>query len=231
MSGIMSATALGYTALGMSVLGAVGTAVSSYSQGAAQQNAARQQATQAMMQGMMENESAQFQANVANMNAEMAEDEGKEAKKIGYDNAQKARLQAAQVVGEQRSAMAASGAQVDQGAFLDLALDTAEKGELDALALNEQGLWADYNKRMEGANFRANATGARTAGGMALAKGNAQSSLFNAQANSYSPWLSAGTSLIGGLGSALGTYGLMNAKGGGGHPDAGKNQRNSWYKW
>lgn len=207
------ASAIPIISLVVGGLGAVGSAYSSYQQGVAQQNAARQQATQAMLQGMMENESAQFQANVATMNAEMAEEEGKEAKKIGYDNAQKARLQAAQMIGGQRSAMAASGAQVDQGAFLDLTLDTAEKGELDALALNEQGLWADYNKRLEGANMRANATGMATAGSMALAKGNAQSSLFNAQANSYSPWLSAGTSLIGGMGSALGTYGLMSAKG------------------
>lgn len=215
MSGVTSATVLGYSALAASVLGAVGSAYSSYSQGMAQQNAARQQATQAMMQGMMENESAQFQANVATMNAEMAEEEGKEAKKIGYDNAQKARRQAAQLIGEQRSAMAASGAQVDQGAFLDLNLDTAEKGELDALALNEQGLWADYGKRLEGANIRANATGMRTSGSMALAKGNAQSSLFNAQANSYSPWLSAGTSLLGGMGQAayMGTQMFPKKKG------------------
>lgn len=222
--------AVPFIVMGISALGAVGSAVSSYQQGVAQQSAAKQQATQAMIQGMMENEASQFQSKVAVMNAEMAEAEGKEAKKIGYDNAQKARQQAAQLIGQQRSAMASSGAQVDQGAFLDLTLDTAEKGELDALAMNEQGLWADYNKRLEGANLRANATGMRTAGSMALAKGGAQSSLFNAQANSYSPWLSAGTSLISGLGSAMGTYGTISTRGGGGM-DTPKSKSDHWYKW
>lgn len=215
MSGIISATTLGYISLGMSALGVAGSVASSVQQGQAQQAAARQQADMAMMQGMMENESAQFQADVANMNAESAEDEGREAKKAAYDNAQRTRMNAAQIVGQQRSAMAASGAQVDQGANLDLQLDTMEKGELDALAVNESGLWADYNKRLEAANYRAQGVGAATAGSMALAKGGAQSSLFNAQANSYMPWLSAGSTLLSGLGSVGMNYLSVRPKTGG----------------
>lgn len=222
-------TALSIATLALSAVGVAGSAVSSYQQGMAQQQAAKQQANMAMMQGMMENESAQFQAKVANMNAQTAEDEGREAKKVGYENAQRKRLEAAQIVGAQRSAMSASGAQVDQGANLDLQLDTMEKGELDALAVNEQGQWADYNKRLEAANFRAQGVGAATAGSMAMAKGSAQSSLYNAQSQT-TPWLSAGSSLLSGLGSAAYNYTSLQPPGGG-DPNAGKNQHNSWYKW
>ncbi|MEG2173798.1 MAG: hypothetical protein RRY29_11170 [Desulfovibrionaceae bacterium] len=189
--------------LAVSAIGTAASAYSSYQQGQAQQSAAKQQADAAMIQGMMDNETAQFQAKSAEMNAQMIEDEGKEAKRVGYENAQKKRLEAAGMVGQQRLAAASSGAQVDQGSFLDKQLDTVEKGELDALASNEQGLWEDYNKRLQAAGERSKAIGYAGAGTMALTKARGQSSLFSAKANSYTPWLPAGTSLLKGGNSLL----------------------------
>lgn len=179
-----------------SVVGAVGGAYSSYQQGMAQQQAAKQQANMAMMQGAMENDQAQFNATVATMDAEKAEEEGREAKKEGYDNAQRKRLEAAKVIGQQRAEAGASGAQVDQGNFLDQRLDTAEKGEVDALAINEQGLWADYNKRLEGASHRAQATGLAGSGAMALKQADLKVSMQRNKPKEQVSWLSGGSKLV-----------------------------------
>lgn len=189
--------------LAVSAIGTAASAFSSYQQGQSQQAAAKQQADAAMMQGMMDNEAAQFQAKSAELNAQMIEDEGKEAKRVGYENAQKKRLDAATMVGQQRLAAGSSGAQVDQGSFMDKQLDTVEKGELDALASNEEGLWQDYNKRLQAAGERSKGIGYAGAGAMALTKARGQSSLFSAKANSYVPWLPAGTQMLNGANSLL----------------------------
>lgn len=187
-------------------VGAIGTAASAYSsiqQGQAQQAAAKQQADAAMIQGMMENENAQFQAKSAELNAQMIEEEGKTAKREGYDAAQKKRLEAASMVGQQRLAAAGSGAQVDQGSFMDKQLDTVEKGELDAFSLNEQGLWNDYDKRLQAAGERSKGIGYAGAGAMALTKARGQASMFNAKANNNNSWLPAGTTLLNGANNIL----------------------------
>lgn len=178
------------------VLGMAFNLFGTIQQGQAAQAAAKQQADAAMWQGMLDNENAQFQAKAAEMNAQMLEEDGKEAKREGYDKAQKKRFEAASIVGQQRLAAGASGAQVDQGSFLDKQLDTVEKGELDALAINEQGLWADYDKRVQAADQRSRGMGYAGAGEMALARGRAKSSLFSAKSNSYTPWLPMATTLL-----------------------------------
>lgn len=61
--------------------------------------------------------------------------------------------------------MESSTPQVDAGAALDLNLDTTEKGELDALALQEQGLQQDYMKRVEAWNLREQAVQPHYEGG------------------------------------------------------------------
>lgn len=182
-------------AIGMA-LSTFSTAYSAIQQGQAARAAAKQQANAAMWQGMLDNENAQFEAKSAEMNAQMLEEDGKEAKREGYDNAQRKRLEAASMVGKQRLEAGASGAQVDQGSFLDQQLDTVEKGELDAFAINEQGLWEDYDKRVQAADQRSKGMGYAGAGQMALARGRAKSSMFSTKANSYTPWLPAATSLL-----------------------------------
>lgn len=153
-----------------SLLGAGVSAVGSYQQAQAQQ---QQAATQA--------ELAQRNAQIAEQNAQAAEEEGREAKKIGYENAVKKRQEAAGIIGAQRAAQAASGATVDVGSALDLNLDTTEKGELDALALREQGLQQDYLKRVDAWNLREQGTGQQI-----------QSKMYSQMGQSYSPWLSPG---------------------------------------
>lgn len=162
------------------VIGAAAGAAGTYSQSQAAQRQANAQSQQAARN-----------AQIAEQNAQLAEEEGREAKKIGYENAVKKRQEAAQIIGAQRAAFGASGAQVDQGAALDVALDTAEKGEIDAFQLRQQGLDTDYNKRFEAWNYREQAAGLQ-----------AQSAAYKDQASSYNPWLSAGSTLLTGVGQA-----------------------------
>lgn len=185
---------------------AIGTAASAYSsvqQGQVQQAAAKQQADAAIIQGMMDNNSAQFQAKTAEMNAQAIEEDGKQAKKEGYNAAQKKRLEAAGIVGQQRLATAASGAQVDQGASMDRQLDTIEKGELDAFALNEQGVWDGYDKSVQAAEERARGIGYSGAGAMSLTKSRGRAGMFKQRANNSVSWLPVGTTLLNGANNML----------------------------
>ncbi len=141
---------MGISTTTMAVIGAV-AAVASATAGVV---SSVQSAEAQRQQQEHEDDMAQYNAQVAEINAQRAEDEGKEAKKEAYEEATRKRQETAQIVGQQRAAQAASGAQVDQGANLDLNLDTAEKGELDAFSINKQGQWEDYNKRVDAWNYR-----------------------------------------------------------------------------
>lgn len=178
------APAIPYVIAAASMAGTAMSAYSSYRQGQAQQRQAEFQANM-----------ARRNAQIAEQNAELAEDEGRRAKQTGYENAVRKRQEAARIIGSQRAAFGASGAQVDQGAALDLSLDTAEKGELDAFQLMQQGLDTDYNKRIEAWNFREQATGQQL-----------QGRLYGMQTQGYSPLLSAGGTLLRGVGEAGGNY-------------------------
>jgi len=202
------AAAIPAIAVGISAIGAGASVYSSYQQSMASKNAANNQAnaalTQAIFESQMQEQSSQLNQQVAGINAQMAEDEGKAAKAIAHENEQKKRMEVASIISSQRAAAGASGAQVDQGSFIDLQLDTVEKGELDALALREQGMWQDYSKRIEAHNYRMQGLSNSMQAPLTLAKGNIQSSLYRGQANSYTPWLSAGSSLINGAGNIFG---------------------------
>lgn len=100
------------------------------------------------------------------------------------------------MIGAQRARMGASGVVADTGSFLDLSLDTAKMGELDAMALQEEGELAAWRARAQGTNYQA------------------QSALYGA--SKTSPWASATGTLLSGLGQAgMGYYSMT--KGGGGN--------------
>ncbi len=132
------------------IIGAI-TAVAGTAVGVAssveQSNAQRAQAE-------YQSDMAKYNAEIAEINAERAEDAGKELQKQAYDEASRKKQETALLIGQQRAKQAASGAQVDQGSSLDLTLDTAEKGTLDAFKITQQGAWQDYNKRIEAWNYR-----------------------------------------------------------------------------
>lgn len=168
--------ALPLIALGTTLLG---TAVSAYGQ---------YQATSAV------NKQADYQAKVAANNAQTAEMEAKFAEQQGQRNAEEQRRRTAIMVGAQRAKMGASGAVVDTGSFLDLTLDTAKQGELDAMALVNEGRMEAWRARVQGTNYQA------------------QSALY--KSSKTNPFLAAGGTLLEGAGRAgMGYYSMTTGAG------------------
>lgn len=116
--------------------------------GAAQQS--RNQRQQAKYQAGL----AARNAQIAEQNAQAADEEARAAKKEGFENAARKRQETARIIGTQRAQAGASGAQADAGGNLDRVLDTAEKGELDALSLQEQGANAAHNQQLRAWGLR-----------------------------------------------------------------------------
>lgn len=115
----------------------------------------------AVQQSRNQREQAEYQAGLAERNARIAEqnaqaadEEARAAKKEGYENAARKRQEAARIIGAQRAQAGASGAQTDAGGTLDRVLDTAEKGELDALSLQQQGANAAHNQQLRAWGLR-----------------------------------------------------------------------------
>lgn len=137
-------------------------------------------------QAQTQKDVANYNAAIATKNQELAEDQAAAQRREGYEAMTKKRQEVAGIIGSQRAAMGASGAQVDRGSFLDLELDTAEKGEIDALGLYQKGLDAAYNTELQGWNYGQQAAG------------------YKAQAGNISPIWNAASTAIGGL-SAIGS--------------------------
>lgn len=156
--------ALPIIALGTTLLGTAVTAVGQYQTAVAA------------------NKQADYNAKVAANNAATAEMEAKFAEQQGERNAEAQRRKTAIMIGAQRARMGASGAVVDSGSFLDLTLDTAKQGELDAMALLEEGQMAAWRARVQGANYTA------------------QSNLY--KSSKTNPFMAAGGTLLSGAGQA-----------------------------
>ena len=156
------------------VISLAGAAVSAYGQ--------MQQAKAANAQAKAANAQADYQSKVANNNARTAEMEAQYAEQQGQKNAEAQRRRTAIAIGAQRARMGASGAVVDSGSFLDLTLDTAHQGELDAMALLEEGQMEAWRARIQGTNYKA------------------QSKLFGM--SKTNPYIGAAGTLISGAGQA-----------------------------
>lgn len=153
----------------------IGTGVSAYGQ---------YQAAQAA------NKQADYQSKVAANNAATAEMEARYAEDQGQRNAETQRRKTAIMIGSQRARAGASGAVVDSGSFLDLTLDTAMQGELDAMALLNEGKMEAWRNRVQGTNYKA------------------QSKLYGM--SKTNPYIGAAGTLLQGAGSAgMGYYNMM----------------------
>lgn len=127
----------GYASAAAAVAALAGTGMSMIGQ---QQQAQQQKA------------SAEYSAKVAEQNQELAQEQAASVKRQGYDDAQRQRLKAAGMIGTQRAIAGASGVTVDTGSNLDLTMETAEKGELDALAIQQQSFDKAHNIEIQGWN-------------------------------------------------------------------------------
>ncbi len=177
----------GYASAIAAITAVAGTAVS-VATSVEQSNTQRRQAEyQADM--------SKYNAKVAEGNAQLAEQEGQRAKQEAHKAATRKRQETSLLIGQQRAKQGASGSQVDAGSNLDFNLDLAERGELDAMQIKEQGKWQDYNKKLD-------AWGTRSQGAIHTSQANK----FSNQANQYSPFLSNGKTLLSDIENTSGQF-------------------------
>jgi hypothetical protein len=130
MSGVAAATALA-AAAGSTILSAIGQS---------------QQAGQAAA-------AANYQAQVARMNQQVADESAQRTLQQGQAQEDRQRLKTAQLMGSQRVALAAQGGDVNTGSDLDILGDTARAGETDALTIGNNAALQAYNYKQQAAGY------------------------------------------------------------------------------
>ena len=100
---------------------------------------------------------ANYQAQVARNNAVIAERKAQDAVQLGKVEGDKRRRLTRSRISLQRAKLAASGQLVDAGTALDLTVDTAAFGELDALTIESNARRQAQGFRHQATNFEANA--------------------------------------------------------------------------
>lgn len=148
----------------------------------------------AIQQGQAQAASARYNANVATMNAQMADRAAKDALERGKLEEQKQRQKTAQLMGAQTAAMAANGVDLSFGSPLDTLIDTATLGELDALTIRTNANREERDIRQQGANYRGQAAMQRSAAGSALTGGylNAAGTLLGGGSKAYKTGVEVG---------------------------------------
>ncbi len=110
-----------------------------------------------IQQGQATAASARYNAQVSDMNAKLADKAAKDALERGAVEEQKQRQKTAQVIGAQTAGMAANGVDISFGSPLDLLVDTATMGELDALTIRANTAREERDIRQQGENYRGQA--------------------------------------------------------------------------
>lgn len=148
----------------------------------------------AIQQGQAQAASARYNAQVAEMNARMADRAAKDALERGKLEEQKQREKTAQILGQQRAGMAANGLDLTFGSPLDTLVDTATLGELDALTIRANTYREERDIRQQGANYRGQAGMYRAGASSALSGGylNAAGTLLGGGSRSYETGKKAG---------------------------------------
>ncbi len=156
-----------------------------------------QQGKAAEMQGRAAQQAATYNAQVADMNAKISERQARDAVERGQIEEQQQRMKTSQVIGKQRTAMAANGVDLAYGSPLDALVDTATIGELDALTIRANTYREERDIRQQGQNFttqagalRAEGENARIAGSMGKTGGflNAAGTVLGGGAEAWKTW-------------------------------------------
>lgn len=129
-------------------------------------------AVSSVASGFMGMQQSAYQAKVANMNAQIAEENAKRAlERSRIEQEDSDRFQTAAMLGEQEAAQSTSGLSLT-GKSAILTRATARKlGRRDALNIIQAGEIESYNYRTQAANFRADAGAARLSGVSSLLGG------------------------------------------------------------
>lgn len=115
---------------------------------------------------------SQYRANQFAMNARLADIRAKDAEERGKEDAKNYKLQVKRLIGRQRAALAAQGVDPDTGTGLDIQLETAEFGALDANTILNNAFREAAGYRIEAIDNRGQASFTKLAG-----KNQARSSL------------------------------------------------------
>ncbi|WP_334151657.1 virion core protein, T7 gp14 family [Hyphomicrobium sp.] len=131
-----------------------------------------------------------YNAQVQKMNATIADNRAKDAIERGKLEEQRKRQEVARLQGAQTAAMAANGVDLSFGSPLDVLVDTAALGEIDALTIRTNAYREAYEHKVDAANKRAGA----------------QLSSMSADAAKTGGYLSAAGTILGGGANAYGQY-------------------------
>ncbi len=106
----------------------------------------------------------QAAGEVGAFNARVADAQADDAIARGKRDEDRHRRDVGRFIGSQRAALAAAGVDVDVGSALDLQLDTAEQGELDALTIRNNAAREAWGYKVQAYNARAGGEIARDTG-------------------------------------------------------------------
>lgn len=136
-----------------------------------------------MMQAQGQTQNANYQSGMMKQNAMFKEQAAQETIAAGDTSADWQRVRTGQAVGTQRSVQAANGIDVNSGSAAQLQDDTAMLGELDALTIQNNAAREAYGYRVQ-----------------------AQQDRLNAVQTVQNGRTAATGSILGGLGSAFGSF-------------------------
>lgn len=157
-------------AVGMQAMSAAGNTVSAY-YGAKSQKS-----------------SLEFQAQLDDINARLAESSAQTILFQGQREEQRSRLQTAQMKSAQRVALAANGVDLTEGSAAEILTSTDLLGEVDANTINANAVRAAWGQRTQATNLQIDATGKRTAARAIDPNMAAASTLLNGATQVASSW-------------------------------------------
>ncbi|HEX9449753.1 MAG TPA: hypothetical protein VF920_17325 [Dongiaceae bacterium] len=109
----------------------------------------------AIQQGQAQSQQAKYNAAVAHNNQIIAQQNAQDALDRGAAEEQQQRKKTQMLIGQQRSSLAAQGADLSSGSALDLVGDIAGTGELDALTIRHNAALEARQYQVQGVNFQA----------------------------------------------------------------------------
>lgn len=144
----------------------------------------------AIQQSRAQAAQAKYNAAVARNNQVIAQQNAQDALDRGAAEEQQQRKKTQLLIGQQRTSLAAQGADLSSGSALDLVGDVAATGELDALTIRRNAALEARRYQIEGANFQADSQMQRRQAANATTAG----------------YFDLGTSILGGVSKIGGLY-------------------------
>lgn len=136
-----------------------------------------------------------YQANIADLNAQLSELGAESALSTGQQQAGKISMQAGQVLGRQRAVLAGNGVDLGTGSAAEMQASTSILKQIDMNTVQANAVRNAWGYREQGLDFRT------------------QAAMGRASAAGMSPALGAATTLLGGAGQVASNWYLLSQKG------------------